>query len=465
MTGAAGLPMITAWIDATRPAASWQLWGMSLVERQLRQLALRGAGSARVAVAGNGAPRIRADFGSRCDLDIQFHQVSGKAGFGVSLAGTESPLLLLEGDGVYDDRVLDHLLAAGPGNSVAGGGLCAAWADTGLVAELAGVPPGEGGVPGPALWKAVSEQTRVTGAARLDSYVPELRLTMAPVMVRLERPAQLREVERLMYRRTFKGVIDIVASRGYYHPVRWITRRLAPTEVSPNSVTALSIAAIWLAVPCFPLGMPGAGIALGWAGVIADSVDGKLARLTLNLSDRMGAVEHVSAVPALGLWLLGFRGLGERLETADRLGSRGRDLGAARLLRAGQGGQRRLPQAHRQGDLRLRTRRRPVPPFRRPPQHPPADDDGRSGRGRRRSRSRRDVGLDGGDASVSRAAGAPGCGRKDREEAGREGFRGVIPGCSYPIPGPVQERKVPSPPGPVMAARAGELSKPGIPVR
>ena len=300
--------MITAWIDATRPAACWQLWGMSLVERQLRQLAPRGAESARVAVAGNGVPHIRADFVSRCDLDVQFHPVSAEAGFGASLAAVESPLLLLEGDGVYDDRVLDHLMTAGPGNSVAGGGLRAAWADTGLVAGLARVPPGEGGGPGPALWKEVLEQTRTAEAPELDSYVPELRLTMAPVMVRLERPEQLPAVERLMYRRTFKGVIDIVASRGYYHPVRWITRLLAPTKVSPNSVTALSIAAIWLAAPCFALGMPGAGIALAWAGVIADSVDGKLARLTLNLSDRMGAVEHVSAVPALGLWLAAFGG-------------------------------------------------------------------------------------------------------------------------------------------------------------
>ena len=300
--------MTTAWIDATRPAACWQLWGMSLVERQLRQLALRGTARVHVAVGGNGAPGIRADFVSRYDLDIRFHRVSGVAGLGPSLEAVESPLLLLEGDGVYDDRVLDHLLAAGPGNSVTGGGLCAAWADSGLAAELARGLPAEGGVPGTALWKAVSEQTRVTDAAELDSYVPELRLTMAPVMVRLERPAQLREVERLMYRRTFKGVIDIVASRGYYHPVRWITRLLAPTAVSPNSVTVLSIAAIWLAVPCFALGIPGAGTALAWAGVIADSVDGKLARLTLNLSDRMGAVEHFSAVPALGLWLAAFGG-------------------------------------------------------------------------------------------------------------------------------------------------------------
>ena len=300
--------MITAWIDATRPAACWQLWGMSLVERQLRQLALRGVACARVAVVEEGAPRIRADFASRYDLEVEFHQAGCGAGLGDAVAAVESPLLLLEGDGVYDDRVLDHLLAAGPGNSVTGGGLRAGWADSGIVAELAQLPPEEGGVPGSSLWKADLEQTRITDAADLDSYVPELRLTMPPVMVRLERPEQLREVERLMYRRTFKGVIDIVASHGYYHPVRWVTRRLAPTEVSPNSVTALSIAAIWLAVPCFALGMPGAGIALAWAGVIADSVDGKLARLTLNLSDRMGTVEHISAVPALGLWLAAFGG-------------------------------------------------------------------------------------------------------------------------------------------------------------
>ena len=299
--------MITAWIDASRPSSCWQLWGMSLVERQLRQLALRGTARVHIALAGNDVPDIRADFSNRYDLHILVHLVRNEAGFRTSLVAVESPSLLLEGDGVYDDRVLDHLLAAGPGNSVTGGGLCASWADPGLLAGPGGLPPEADG-PKPPLWKAVQEGTRVTGAAELDSYVPELRLTMPPVMFRLERPEQLREVERLMYRRTFKGVIDIVASRGYYHPVRWITRLLAPTEVSPNSVTALSIAAIWLAIPCFALGMPGAGIPLAWAGVIADSVDGKLARLTLNLSDRMGAVEHVSAVPALGLWLAAFGG-------------------------------------------------------------------------------------------------------------------------------------------------------------
>ena len=170
--------------------------------------------------------------------------------------------------------------------------------------------------------------------------------------------------------------------------------------------------------------MPGAGVALAWAGVIADSVDGKLARLTLNLSDRMGAVEHVSAVPALGLWLLAFGGWVSDwgLLTASAPAVATWVLLACFALDKGVSGGFR--QARRQGDLRLRPRRRPVPPFRRPPQHPPAHDDPRSGRGRRRSRARRDVGLDGGDASVSRAAGSPGDSCPDREAV--DGERRIV---------------------------------------
>ena len=113
--------MITAWIDATRPAACWQLWGMSLVERQLRQLALRGAASVHVAVGGNGAPGIRADFASRYDLDIRFHRVSGEAGFGPSLEAVESPLApARRGRGVRRPGTRPPAGVPVPGNSVDG---------------------------------------------------------------------------------------------------------------------------------------------------------------------------------------------------------------------------------------------------------------------------------------------------------------------------------------------------------
>jgi phosphatidylglycerophosphate synthase len=140
--------------------------------------------------------------------------------------------------------------------------------------------------------------------AELDPYVPSLRLTMPPYLLRARAKNELRSLDHLLYHRTFKGVIDTIARHGYYHLVRWITRQLSRTTLSPNLFTALSILAIWAAVPCIALGQLGAGVLLAWVGVILDSVDGKLARLTLHLSEAMGVLEHLSATPGLGLWYL-----------------------------------------------------------------------------------------------------------------------------------------------------------------
>ena len=103
-----------------------------------------------------------------------------------------------------------------------------------------------------------------------------------------------------MYKRTFKGAIDGVARYGYYHLVRRITRRLAKFA---STRTVLSVLCVWGASPLIALGHVGAGIATAWCGVILDSVDGKLARLRLHLSDAMGDFEHVAAMPGLGLWV------------------------------------------------------------------------------------------------------------------------------------------------------------------
>ena len=144
----------------------------------------------------------------------------------------------------------------------------------------------------------------VTELAGLDQYVASLRLTMSPYLARLTDRSQLPTVDRLMYRRMFKGVIDAVALYGYYHLVRWITRHLSRTSLTPNLFTVLSMVGIWAAIPCFATGHHGWGILLAWVGVILDSVDGKLARLRLHLSDAMGDFEHLIAMPGLGLWYL-----------------------------------------------------------------------------------------------------------------------------------------------------------------
>ena len=292
-------PPPTLCIDATRPAAGWPLWGMSLVERHLREGCRRGLDRAVVCVTpetAGSAGRFRPDLGRLHPQERRLVEVADSREARRWLAGhVEGPVVFLDGDTVVDDRILDHLLAAGPGSLVRGEG---AWAahlpSAALLGEAAGGPWEP--EPGAAL--------RVLEAGDLERYVPELRLTMPPFLVRLTDPRQLRPLDRRMFHRTFKGVIDAVARYGYYHLVRFLTRGLSRTTVSPNLLTLLSVLGIWAAIPCFAAGRLWAGVLCAWAGVLLDSVDGKLARLTVNLSDRMGGFEHAAAIPGLGLWFL-----------------------------------------------------------------------------------------------------------------------------------------------------------------
>ena len=66
--------------------------------------------------------------------------------------------------------------------------------------------------------------------------------------------------------------IDAVARYGYYHLVRWITRHLSETSITPNLLTVLSILGTWGAIPCFAGGRFGAGAVVAWIGVILDWV-------------------------------------------------------------------------------------------------------------------------------------------------------------------------------------------------
>ena len=304
MTDPSPAPLI--WIDATRPAAGWHLWGMTLVERLLREGARRGVRQAVVVVSAESTPEatyLRRDLTRLFDIDV--HVVDS-----TDVDATRSQLidagatrfLITDGDVVHDDRVLDYLFTVGPGSAVVGEQVSsvqtiAAHLSHADLQALASDP-------------AVADATDLPGVnttqlAQLGHYVADLRLTMAPFLLRITDREELRRVDRLLFQRTFKGVIDAIARYGYYHFVRFTTRWLSRTTVSPNLLTVLSILGIWLAIPCFAAGQIGWGITSAWVGVILDSVDGKLARLTVHLSDAMGALEHATAMPGLGLWFVG----------------------------------------------------------------------------------------------------------------------------------------------------------------
>jgi hypothetical protein len=291
------------WIDATQRAAGRQLWGMSLVERQVREMALRSCRHFHLLVTAETRAAVevlRGDLHRLYAVEIEVVEIAEEREVFVRLAAECAEIVLLAGDCVYDDRVLTHVLGEGPGAAVCdkergafyfSAQQCSILREQSVLSwQQLFVDPGLG-------------FCRVE-AATLNAYIASLRLVMPAYIYRLGADEDLRHIDHLMYRRTFKGAIDAVARYGYYHLVRWITRHLASGESTPNLYTLLSVFCVWAASPLIAVGFVGEGLLVAWAGVILDSVDGKLARLRLHLSDSMGAFEHIAAMPGLALWFL-----------------------------------------------------------------------------------------------------------------------------------------------------------------
>jgi phosphatidylglycerophosphate synthase len=253
-------PRTRAWIlvEPDRPAP--RVFGLTGEERLRRSLAQ--AGVARVDAGPE--PRVSED----------------------------SDLLLLRGDVVYDERLLPRLLesgevlletAAGPvgrGNAVAARLLAPGAERRGrAVAALRGSIPSQ----------AAADEAGLK-LVRPDDLVPPY-----DAKLRKRRPAWLlplrdgatREVEQELFDASYKGITDFVTKWLWPWPALRVTRALAASGVSPNAVTLASWVLVVAATWAFAQGAFASGLLAAWAMTFLDTVDGKLARVTLR-STRIG---------------------------------------------------------------------------------------------------------------------------------------------------------------------------------
>lgn len=95
-----------------------------------------------------------------------------------------------------------------------------------------------------------------------------------------------------MFMGTYKGATDLITKHLWPVPAFHATRWLAPRGVTPNMVTMvaaiLTVLAFWL----FWRGDFAAGLVAAWAMTFLDTVDGKLARVTLTSSKWGDAFDH-----------------------------------------------------------------------------------------------------------------------------------------------------------------------------
>lgn len=268
--------VMKVWIDAAAPAAHERLFGLTLVERARRALArLRPAPEVVVS----------AEQGPAGDRLARF------------LAAESGLVLVLDGRDVVDPRVLGPLAASDRP-------LAAAFAEG---ARAVVIHAGDRDrIAGAADLDAIAE--RLAGVvepfdpAAVPSFVVNLRRDVPAYGWRLADAPSRERCARALFRANYKGSTDFL-TKWVYPPLVWrLTRWAGAARLHPNWITLAGVVLAFAAVPLFAMGAWLPGLACAYAMSVLDSVDGKLARLTLTDSALGNLLDHGLDIVHPPLW-------------------------------------------------------------------------------------------------------------------------------------------------------------------
>ncbi len=246
-----------------------RLWGLSFGERIRRLMRRKG----------------RFDFVERLDGIPSGHTV-----------------LLLRGDYLMDARTL-WALADAPG------AVLQVEADDGPIAVAAHVPAARAEDMAARLQAAVAGEPLpqglrpVTAEALSPLFQERLRKADPPFVLPVSE-SRRGELERLLFGAAYKGITDLVTRFVWPVPAQWGVRLCARFGITPNQVTTLNWvlagAVLWL----FWQGHFGWGLVLGWLMTYLDTVDGKLARVTVTSSTLGHFLDHILDLISPPFWYL-----------------------------------------------------------------------------------------------------------------------------------------------------------------
>ena len=239
------------------------LWGLASHERLARQLA-------------------------RIDGVELSHEAPG------SLAGKA---LLVRADYLFEPRTLQGLLQRG-------GVLMDGDAPAAAALEASQAQAAEALLRGEA--DSAADGLPRLGAADLAAFEGELRLATPPLLERIT-PERASALEDRLYGASYKGITDFVTKWWWPVPAKAVVRACANQRISPNAVTLagflLMLATCWLLFK----GWLWAGLLPAWLMTFLDTVDGKLARVTVQSSQAGHWLDHGMDIihPPFWYWLWG----------------------------------------------------------------------------------------------------------------------------------------------------------------
>ena len=251
-----------AWVIIEPQQSDGRVWGITPAERLRRALCAVGVAKEHISIGPS--------------LDCS--PVSGS-------------LLLFRADYVFDERLIRALVGAintvliAPSSPENKGRPVAAHVTASYATEAQDLLSGQ------SIAKESYSATELQAVAPTDlvpAYTATLRKTDPPYLLAVQ-AGNLAEIETRIFAASYKGITDLVTKWVWPRPARVVTRWCATTGITPNMITFLSWVLVVLVTWLFLRGDFGLGLIFAWLMTFLDTVDGKLARVTLT-SSRVGHV-------------------------------------------------------------------------------------------------------------------------------------------------------------------------------
>jgi phosphatidylglycerophosphate synthase len=218
-------------------------------------------------------------------------------------------VLIFHGGYLFDDRLIRYLAATpdlilqleAEGKRVAVAAHVSA-SLAGQALEMIGEISGAESLPG------VKTQTLETLPI---SFQANLRKSAPPFVLPIS-AEKTGALERRLYDWSYKGVTDLITKWVWPVPAMWVVRQCVRFGFRPNHVTLIGLALVILAGGLFACGQYGWGLLAGWVMTFLDTVDGKLARVTVTSSRFGHYLDHIIDLLHPPLWYI-LWGLGLRI--------------------------------------------------------------------------------------------------------------------------------------------------------
>ncbi len=214
---------------------------------------------------------------------------------------TTDNVLLLRADYLYDDRVIQNLLES-PGTILMASKEGQEIPVAALVkADLApaACPYLNDGIEN----EALKLLNRVTPQTLTPAYQRRLRKFDPPFVLPITEQYR-HKLEKHLFSWSYKGITDLVTKWCWPFPARLAVGACVRRGWTPNQVTLVGMGLVFLAGILFYFGYYALGLVAGWLMTFLDTVDGKLARVTVTSSNFGHLFDHAIDLIHPPLWYI-----------------------------------------------------------------------------------------------------------------------------------------------------------------